>query len=256
MYTIQEHGTMLTEIPAEQVAEAIKDCAEELLAEAGFDRPPIDAIAMAQRLGLVVAKDSQSDVRGRFVRMGFPNRMGRGTIFLANEPRVERRQWATAHEIGEFAAHRVFGMLGVDAEEIAPSEREQMANHLANGILLPSDWFRADGYAVDWDLYELKQVYTTASHELIARRMIAMAPAVIVSLFDQGRLVWRKSNVLRRPPPLVPAESRTWQVAHEDNQPAQYECRILPEGLRDVRCWPVHEAGWKREILRTALEDW
>jgi Zn-dependent peptidase ImmA (M78 family) len=247
---------MLTEIPVEQLAEAIKDCASELLAEAGIDRPPVDAVTMAQRLGLIVARDGRSDVRGRFVRMAHPGGVGRGTIFLAEEPRRERRQWATAHEIGEFAALRVFDMLSVDAEDIVPAEREMVANQLANGILLPHDWFRADGYAVDWDLFELKQVYTTASHELIARRMLAMSPAVIVSLFDQGKLIWRKSNVLRRPPLLVPAEQGTWQVAHEDNQPAQYECRDLPDGLRDVRCWPVHEPRWKREILRTTLEDW
>src|SRR5690606_16750729 len=162
----------------------------------------------------------------------------------------------TAHEIGEFAVHRVFGLLDIDGEELDCAQRERMANQLASALLLPFRWFRADGSAVDWDLYELKQVYSTASHELIARRMLAMAPAVVITLFDQGKLVWRKSNVLRRPPPLTPAESSTWRVAHDDNQPAQYECRDLPEGLRDVRCWPVHEPEWRREIMRTALEDW
>jgi Zn-dependent peptidase ImmA (M78 family) len=247
---------MIIEIPNEELAKAIDDCAEELLVEAGIDRPPVDTVAMAQRLGLIIARDGQSEVRGRFVRMRHPGGVGRGTIFLAEEPRPERRQWAVAHEIGEYAAHRVFGMLGVDAEELVTVERERMANQLANAILLPHAWFRADGYAVDWDLFELKQVYTTSSHELIARRMLSMSPAVIISLFDQGKLVWRKSNVLRRPPLLVPAEQDTWQVAHTDNQPTQYECYDLPDGLRDIRCWPVHETEWKREILRTSLDDW
>jgi Zn-dependent peptidase ImmA (M78 family) len=247
---------MITEIPAEQLIDSINDCAAELLAEAGADCPPIDALLIAKRLGLLVAQDRQSDMRARFVRLGQPNRAARGTILLADDPRPERRQWAVAHEIGEFAAHRVFTELGIDPEDLVSAEREQMANHLANAILLPFDWFRADGFAVDWDLFELKQIYSTASNELIARRMLGMSPAVIVSLFDQGKLVWRKSNVLRRPPALVPAESGTWQVAHNTCQVAQYECHDLPEGLRDVRCWPVHEPEWKREILRTALEDW
>jgi hypothetical protein len=247
---------MRTEIPNEQLDEAINQCAGELLAEARIDRPPVDAVTMAQCLGLIVASDGQSAVRGRFVRIRHPGGAGRGTIFLAQEPRFERRQWAVAHEIGEFAAHRVFEQLDIDAEDLVPAERERMANHLALAMLLPFAWFRADGYAVDWDLYELKQVYATASHELIARRMLSMSPGVIISLFDQGKLVWRKSNVLRRPPLLVPAEQRTWQVTHADNRPAQYECRDLPDGLRDVRCWPVHEPAWKREILRTALDDW
>lgn len=247
---------MLVEIPAEQIAEMVNDCAAELLAEAGVHRPPIDAIQMAQRLGLIVAQDGKSEVRARFVRMGQSRGGSRGTILLAEEPRPERRQWATAHEIGEFAAHRIFSELGIDPENLVTAERECMANRLANAILLPFEWFRADGFAVDWDLYELKQVYSTASHELIARRMLAMSPTVIVTLFDQGKLVWRKSNVLRRPPSLVPAESGTWQVAHQDNKATQYDCRDLPDGLRDIRCWPVHEPGWRREIVRTALEVW
>ena len=247
---------MLVEIPAEQLLETINHCAAELLAEAGIDCPPVDALVIAKRLGLLVAQDQQSDVRARFVRLGQPTRATRGTILLADDPRPERRQWAVAHEIGEFAAHRVFTQLGIDPEDLVSAEREQMANHLANALLLPCDWFRADGFAVDWDLFELKQIYATASHELIARRMLSMSPAVIISLFDQGKLVWRKSNVQRRPPPLVPAETSTWQAAHEKCQPAQYECHDLPEGLRDVRCWPVHEPAFQREILRTALEDW
>jgi hypothetical protein len=247
---------MLTGIPTEQMIEAVNDCASELLAEANIFRPPIDALVIARQLKLIVARDYQSQVRARFLRVGQPNRTGRGTILLADDPRPERRQWAIAHEIGEFAAHRVFAELDIDPAEMVAAEREQMANHLANALLLPFEWFRADGFAVDWDLSELKQIYSTASHELIVRRMLAMSPAVIISLFDQGKLTWRKSNVLRRPPPLVPAEHSTWQAAHTDAQPAQYECHDLPEGLRDVRCWPVHETGWKREILRTALADW
>lgn len=247
---------MLVEIPAEQIAEIVNDCAAELLAEAGVHRPPIDAIQMAQRLGLLVAHDGKSEIRARFVRLGQTRGGSRGTILLAEEPRPERRQWATAHEIGEFAAHRVFSELGINAEDLVAAERERMANRLANAILLPFEWFRADGFAVDWDLCDLKEVYSTASHELIARRMLEMSPAVIITLFDQGKLVWRKSNVIRRPPPLIPAEHGTWRVAHDRNEPAQYECCDLPDGLRDIRCWPVHESGWEREILRTALEIW
>jgi Zn-dependent peptidase ImmA (M78 family) len=247
---------MLTEIPAEQILEVVNDVATELLAEAGVDRPPVDALQVARRLGLLVAQDQKSDLRARFVRLGQTTRSFRGTILLSDDPRPERKQWAVVHEIGEFAAHRVFSQLEMDPETLPLAERERTANHLANALLLPYEWFRADAVAVDWDLFELKQIYATASHELIARRMLAMPPGVIVSLFDQGKLVWRKSNVIRRPPPLVPAESSTWRTAHEKGQAAQYECHELPDGLRDIRCWPMHEPHWKREILRTALEDW
>ena len=47
-----------------------------------------------------------------------------------------------------------------------------MANNLAGRLLLPTAWFVADAAAENWDLIALKHRYATASHELIARRML------------------------------------------------------------------------------------
>jgi hypothetical protein len=127
---------------------------------------------------------------------------------------------------------------------------------LAGCLLLPERWFAADGRDLRWDLYDLKQRYQTASHELIARRMLDMQPPIIVTLFDQGKITWRRSNILRRPPPLTSAEKRTWQVANEGGKASEYSEADLPTGINDIRCWPIHEPTWRREILRTELEEW
>ncbi len=247
---------MLTGIPAEQFTNALDDCAREVLAEGGGEGPPVDAIRLARRLRLVVARDSAMDARARYVRIGEGGRGGRGTILVGDEPRAERQQWAVAHELGECVAHRVFAALGISLADIPPSGREQVANRLASCLLLPREWFAADGCRLGWDLYELKRRYSTASHELIARRMLEMAPPVMVTLFDQGRVTWRRSNTLRRPPELTPPEASTWRVAFDGGQPAEYSAADLPEGIDGVRCWPIHEPGWRREVLRTALEEW
>jgi len=89
---------------------------------------------------------------------------------MGEEPRLERRQWAVAHEVGESIAQRVFVRMGVSFVDIPPAGRERVANHLASCLLLPRDWLISDGEAVEWDLTELKKIYSTASHELIARR--------------------------------------------------------------------------------------
>lgn len=245
---------MFAEIPPEQFAAALDDCAREVLAEGRVERPPVDAFDLAERLDFVVARDSAMEVRARFVRLG--NGVRRGTILMADDPRPERRHWAVAHEIGESVAHRVFALLGVALADLPATARERVANHLASCLLLPRDWFAADGRTVDWDLWELKQIYRTASHELIARRMLEMPPPVIVTLFDQGRLQWRRSNALRRPPPLTPAETACWRLAWEQGQPTSCTDEDLPEEVEGVRSWPVHEPGWRREILRTALRLW
>jgi hypothetical protein len=252
---------MLGEVPVEQLRSVIDAVAQEILAEAEAARPPVDCLLVAERLGLIVARDQPLpnqavQPRARFVRLAAGGASAADAIFLAEEPRRERRHWAVAHEIGESRAFRVFAELGVDPAEAPPAARESVANALAGALLLPREWFDRDGARADWDLFELKAVYATASHELIARRMLEAPPAIIVTLADQGRCVWRRSSGGHRPPPLTPPERDAWTAAHQQARPVQCERAELPEGIVDVRAWPIHEEGWKREIMRTELAQW
>ena len=255
---------MLPEIPAEQFRRVLDVVAREIILEAGLQQPPVDAFHVAEQLGLIVARDQPAarglaSPRARLVRLSAsagPSHSSEGTILLADDPRRERRQWAVAHEIGESRAYRVFAELGVDPQEAPVAAREDVANRLASSLLLPRDWFLRDGVRVDWDLFDLKTIYATASHELIARRMLEMPAAVILTLADQGRTVWRRSNRSFRPPPLTPAERDAWTAAHDEGQPVQCDPRELPDGVDDVRAWPIHEPGWRREIIRTELTLW
>lgn len=246
---------MLPEIPAEQVQFAVEAIARETLAEAVVTSPPVDALLLAERLGLVVARDAGGETRARFVRLGGSAVGAQETILLSDDPRPERRQWAVAHEIGETRAARVFAHLGVDPVEAPVSAREAVANRLAGCLLLPRDWFASAGAELDWDLIEMKDRFNTASHELIARRMLEMPLPVIITLADQGRTVWRASNRHFRTPSLTPAERDAWRAAHELGRAARCESRELPDGVDDIRAWPIHEPGWRREIVRTALAD-
>jgi Zn-dependent peptidase ImmA (M78 family) len=246
---------MIAEIPEDQARAAVELIAAETLAEAGVVAPPVDALELAARLGLVVARDSAAGVRARFVRLAGDDEGGQSAILLADDPRPERRHWAVAHEIGESRAHRVFGELGLDPTDAPPAARESVANRLAGCLLLPRQWLLSAATATDWDLVELKRRFHTASHELVARRMLEMPPPVIVTLADQGRTVWRKSNRHSRTPPLTAPERAAWQAAHELGEPARCDASELPEGVEDVRAWPIHEPDWKREIVRTALAD-
>ena len=101
----------------------------------------------------------RSPTRGRLVELADPRggTVGQGTIVVGPAERPERLQWAVAHEIGESVAHRVFSALGVDPQAAPENAREQVANHLASCLLLPRDWFAADGSELDWDLFALKQ---------------------------------------------------------------------------------------------------
>jgi len=107
-----------------------------------------------------------------------------------------------------------------------------------------------------WDLIALKERYSTASHELIARRMLEMPPPIVVTLCDLGRVRWRRTNTGSRPPRLLPEENNVWRVAHESGTAASETFDASATGLDSVHCWPIHEVDWKREILRTAIAEW
>jgi hypothetical protein len=242
---------MLAELSREELAAGMDAVVLEILAEAGIHAPPVDALALAQRLGITVAIDELQEGRARFVRLrGRRPGDSRPTILLRPDDRRERQQWAVAHEIGEHAAERVFAAWGADPRDTYPQAREDLANCLAGRLLLPSAWFVADGLRSGWDLLWLKSRYASASHELIARRMLECRPPAIITIFDQGKIYFRRSNLPGRVPPPSPAERECWQAVHQHNRAAQ-----TSEGLHRIQGWPVHEPGWDREILRTEVEE-
>jgi Zn-dependent peptidase ImmA (M78 family) len=248
---------MHPDISDNEFAATLDACARDALWQADIVAPPVDARLLATRLGLVVADHDRFPGRAHFVRLAAACERvsAQPTIVVGHSERPERAQWAIAHEIGESLAHEVFTRLGVLPQEVAPTSRELVANRLASCLLLPRRWFAADGADCDWDLFELKNRYATASHELIARRMLEMAPPIAITLCDLGRVVWRKSNTASRLPPLVPEERNAWQRSHATARPCDRLLDPLESGLERIRCWPVHEPHWKREILRCDIAD-
>ncbi|MCE5267455.1 MAG: hypothetical protein LLG00_06175, partial [Planctomycetaceae bacterium] len=99
-------------------------------------------------------------------------------------------------------------------------------------------------------LLALKERYATASHELIARRMLECHPPVVISIFDHRRLSFRRSNMPGRIPPPLPGEMECWRNVHQRCRPLR---KCAAPGL--IQGWPIHEQGWKREILRMELAD-
>ncbi len=241
---------MLSVLTAEELSEALDAVAHQMLDAAGVHGPPVDAFRLAEALGIVVAWDEQQPVRARYVRLvSCWSAQPRPTVLLRPDARPERRQWALAHEIGEHLAWQVFERLGVELVEAGRAAREMIANQLAGRLLVPTPWFRGDGARCNWDLPALKARYPTASHEALARRMLDAGPPAVITVFDQGEVFWRLSNVPGRVPRLAEAELRCWRTCHQENRTAKLE-----EDQLRVRAWPVHEDHWRREIVRTEIE--
>lgn len=227
---------------------ALEERVAGLLSAAEIDGPPVDAIRVARALGIGVIFDATQEPRGRQARVG-----GRVSIFIRPDERRERIQWAVAHELGESLSHELFHQAGFDPEEVDPQSREQGANLAAARLLLPSLWFAEDAGRLAGDLLSLKRRYETASHELIAFRLLDLPEPAVVTVFDQGRQSRRRGNAAQRVPPLDRLEQDCWLAIRRFHQPQE----IKGNGRR-VQGWPIHEPGWQREILRTtgAREEW
>ncbi len=150
--------------------------------------------------------------------------------------------------MGEFSAARICREADADLDDVTPHLREQLANWFAARLLLPTVWFASDAERRDGDLFLLKSRYATASHELIAMRLLDLEWPAVVSVFDQCRLTRRRSNLSAGTPPLQPVERRAHGDAHFLGVPVE-----LRHGALRSRAWPIHEPGWKREIVVTTL---
>lgn len=249
---------MLAEIALEELAATLDRCVDDTLWEAGVVRPPVDAFRVAERLGVVVAQDASLPTRGRVVRHAGPCG-GETTIVLAREPRPERRHWAVAHELGETRAYRVFAELGVDPRVAPPDARERIANALAGRFLAPTAWLRRAWHESRGDLTDLKSRFSTASYELLGRRLLeSLGTPLVVTVTDNDSLTWRRWNNAGRVPPLCELERLCIRHAHAEDESAYGDGRDEPDGLwghaiARVRCYPVHEPGWRREVTITEL---
>ena len=241
---------MTSGLTQDDVALALDSAVGDVLAEAGIGSPPVDARTVAAANGLIVAHDNRQQARARFVRLRQRSVSTQGSILVRPEPRPERLQWAIAHEIGESRVEQIFRRLSIDPQEAGDAARERFANQLANRLLLPSAWFYRDALKYNWDLLALKLRYGTASHELIARRMLDCAPPIIMAVFDNGRLTWRRSNLPGSAPPLSPVERDCWRRASTEAIPCAGS-----DATCAVQAWPIHEPLWRREILRTEWQN-
>ena len=254
---------MIAETPVEKFAAALDRCAEDALWEAGVDQPPVDAFTLAQRLGIEVAGDSNLRGRARFLRPRPLRRSEtpRAAILLGPEPRRERRHWAVAHEVGESIAQRVFDLVGLHPSEAPALSRERVANALAGRLLAPKRWLRGVHRDAEGDLTQIKQTFVTASHELLVRRLLEVIEApIVVTLYDQNQLVWRRWNRPGSPPPCSPEETNCQRAAHQDAQTMTAAVGFSDDGPfgipgMGIRCWPVHEPAWKREITISELAE-
>lgn len=234
---------MLAHLQPEEIEATLDRAADEILSTHGLSEPPFDALELAARLKYTVLWDETLSGRARCIEQR--GRYGPTTLVLLRpEPRTERVQWAVAHEIGERHSAKLFAELGLDPSAEASSAREWLANCLAGRLLVPSRSLARLATVLDCDLGLLKEQFSTASHELIARRLLDLRLPLQVSIYDHDRLTFRGAGTGRPDSQPHLAERLCQGAAHRTGL---FEGRISAAGR--FRCWPIHEPAWQREIV-------
>jgi Zn-dependent peptidase ImmA (M78 family) len=230
----------------EDVVAVVEGMVEEMLKHGGIVQPPVDAIALAQQhLGMTICLDKDQSQRGRAQRAG-----GKQRIYLRPEPTEERHQWTVAHEIGEHLKPALMERLGLEPAEVKAMAGESLANLFAYRLLVPSCWFAGDARALDFNLLKLKERYGTSSHEVIAWRFLDLPEPCIVTIVDNEHISRRRSNAWPTRRKLEPAEEKCQRYVHHYSR-----SKMIQEAGWTVHGWPVHQIDWKREILRSVVEE-
>lgn len=227
--------------------DALDSVVAELLELAQVTEPPVDSITVAERLRGRVIVDPE--LRARACRKQLAG--GLVSIVLAPDDRDERMYFAAAHELGEQFAVVVSERAGdIELGELNDRLREDLANRIASRLLCPNPWFRELAQESGFDLLYLRSIFSTASHEVIARRMLEFETPTAITIFDNGSISLRKANTGDRPR-LAPIERELWARCHASGAQHSEE-----RGGICVQAWPVHEDGWRREILRTSVREY
>ena len=80
-------------------------------------------------------------------------------------------------------------------------------------------------------------------------RMLDLPEPAIITVVDNDHISRRRSNAWRVRKELEPVERRCQHYVNHHSRP-----KVLREGGWTVQGWPVHQADWKREILRSVVE--
>ncbi|MFO0930006.1 MAG: hypothetical protein U0736_23775 [Gemmataceae bacterium] len=197
----------------------------KLLEAAGVVEPPVDAVAMAQRhLGMAVCLDHKLT--------------------------EEQRQRTVAHKIGEHLKADLLRRLGIDPSEPRAMAGESLANRFAERLLVPTGWLAEQARLGGFDLFALKRIFRTASHEVIAWRLLDLPEPSIITVVDNEQVSRRRGNTCRPPRDLSDAERHCLTQVQRYSRP----CAVNADGWH-VQGWPIHQVDWKREILRSQVDE-
>jgi len=227
----------------EDLFDAIDRLLVQLLERAGVEAPPVDALRLAEdHLGIPVEYAEPEE--------GPPRRRQSTGIVLAPHMTDEQQQTAAARAVAASLLPDLFRKLDIKPELENKSALAQFRGLIVNRLLVPSRMLRSAQRACKSDVAALKEVFRTASMEVIALRLLDLDQPCVVSVVDDGVVAVRRGNALPVNKKLLPQEEQCAQRVMELDLPHQ-----VRGGGWTVQGWPVPDRPFRRVVLRAVPDD-
>ena len=238
------------EFSQEELVEAIDRLVTGLLERAGATAPPVDALVLAENhLGIPVewVEPAEEDESGR--RRPRARHSG-GGIALTTDMTAEQQQRAAADGVARLLLPEICHKLNVPLG----SESKQFATHVRGltlaRVLVPPRMLRAALRDCKYDVPALQKVFSTASMEAVAARLLDLDQPCVIAVVDDGVVASRRGNRVPATRKLEPAEQECVDRVMELDLP--HRARI---GEWTAWGWPVPNRPFRRIILRAVPDD-
>jgi hypothetical protein len=234
----------------EELFEVVDRLVAGLIERAGVERPPVDALSIAdEHLGIPVevVEPAEEDERGRRRPRA---RSAGGGIVLSPDMTLEQRHKAAADGIARALFPDILRKLDI----LPGTENKQFAVHVrglvVGRLLVPTKLLRAALRECKADLVALKKRFTTAAMEMLALRLLDLDEPCVISIVDDGIVSVRRGNRGPGGKNLEPVEQSCLDRVAELDLPH----RVRADGWT-VSGWPVRGRAFRRIILRAVPDD-
>lgn len=243
----------MSDFNQEELFDTIDRAIHQLLKQHQLEEPPVDAIELVQTaFGYPVREldpeeEAELAARGQAMR---PARRRNREIVFNSALGVESRNILCARAIARELIPRVLTKLGVSEGTENRSASVQLVGLMTARILLPTRWFEREAPRQGYDLWELKEVFESASYEMIALRLLDLEEPCIIAIIDDGEVGGRKGNRMPATKKLTPTEQKCLEKVSELGEP-----QTVRSESWTVRGWPIPTGPFNRIILRSVPEE-
>ncbi len=243
----------MTDFTQDDLLDAVDRAVRETLERSGQRVPPVDAVALAERVFGFQIEEVEPDEEAPPARYGDPpkRKPRANTLVFQYDQTDESRNTLAARAIAKRLVPTILERLGVVIGTENRSALTPLNGLIVPRLLLPTRNFGADARRAGYDVLTIKSIYPTAGFEAIVMRILDVDDEpCVMTIVDDGNIVFRRSNRFSVGRKLTPAEESC--IEQMADHPAATRGRS--EGWR-AWGWPTPGVPFRRIILRAVPDE-